>query len=63
MQNIHHGKNIKKIREIIGMKQETLATRLDMSQQAISQLEQKEIIDQRFLIDIAKARNIKIIFG
>ena len=58
MQNIHHGKNIKKIREIIGMKQETLATRLDMSQQAISQLEQKEIIDQRFLIDIAKAMNV-----
>lgn len=58
MQNIHHGKNIKKIREIIGMKQETLATRLDMSQQAISQLEQKEIVDQRFLIDIAKAMNV-----
>ena len=58
MQNIHHGKNIKKVREIIGMKQETLATRLDMSQQAISQLEQKEIVDQRFLIDIAKAMNV-----
>jgi transcriptional regulator with XRE-family HTH domain len=58
MQNIHHGKNIKKIREIIGMKQETLATRLDMSQQSISQLEQKEIVDQRFLIDIAKAMNV-----
>ena len=58
MQTIHQGKNIKKIREIIGMKQETLATRLDMTQQAISQLEQKEIVDQRFLIDVAKAMNV-----
>ena len=45
MQNIHHGKNIKKVREIIGMKQETLAIKLDMTQQAISQLEQKEIVE------------------
>jgi transcriptional regulator with XRE-family HTH domain len=58
MQNIHHGKNIKKVREIIGMKQETLATKLDMTQQAISQLEQKEIIDHAFLKDIAKAMNV-----
>jgi transcriptional regulator with XRE-family HTH domain len=58
MQNIHHGKNVKKVREIIGMKQETLATKLDMTQQAISQLEQKEIIDQAFLKDIAKAMNV-----
>lgn len=58
MQNIHHGKNVKKVREIIGMKQETLATKLDMTQQAISQLEQKEIIDQAFLRDIAKAMNV-----
>ena len=58
MQNIHHGKNVKKVREIIGMKQETLATKLDMTQQAISQLEQKEKIDQAFLRDIAKAMNV-----
>jgi len=58
MQNIHHGKNVKKVREIIGMKQETLATKLDMTQQAISQIEQKEIIDQAFLKDIAKAMNV-----
>lgn len=58
MQNIHHGKNIKKVREIIGMKQETLAIKLDMTQQAISQLEQKEIVDQAFLKDVAKAMNV-----
>jgi len=58
MQNIHHGKNIKKVREIIGMKQETLASKLDMTQQAISQLEQKEVVDQAFLKDVAMAMNV-----
>lgn len=58
MQNIHHGKNIKKVREIIGMKQETLATKLEITQQAVSQLEQKEIVDQAFLKDVAKAMNV-----
>ena len=58
MQNIHQGKNIKKIREIIGMKQETLANKLGMTQQSISQLEQKEIVDQKFLLDIASAMNV-----
>ena len=40
------------------MKQETLATKLDISQQAVSQLEQKEIVDQAFLKDVAKAMNV-----
>jgi transcriptional regulator with XRE-family HTH domain len=58
MQNIHQGKNIKKIREIIGMKQETLANKLGMTQQSISQLEQKELVDSKFLLDVAKAMNV-----
>jgi transcriptional regulator with XRE-family HTH domain len=58
MQNIHQGKNIKKIREIIGMKQETLANKLGMTQQSISQLEQKELVDPKFLLDVANAMNV-----
>jgi transcriptional regulator with XRE-family HTH domain len=58
MQNIHQGKNIKKIREIIGMKQETLANKLGMTQQSISQLEQKELVDSKFLLDVANAMNV-----
>ena len=42
---VHEGKNIKRIREILGIKQDALAIELGLSQQAISQLEQKETLD------------------
>lgn len=42
---IHHGKNVKRMRELMGVKQEALAVDLGMSQQSVSLLEQKENID------------------
>lgn len=43
---MHHGKNIKRLREILGVKQETIALGLNISQQAMSKLEQKDPIDK-----------------
>lgn len=40
------------------MKQETLANKLGMTQQSISQLEQKELVDSKFLLDVANAMNV-----
>lgn len=57
---IHEGRNIKRIREILGVKQETLATELGMSQQNISLLEQKEIIDPVVLEDVAKVLKVPV---
>lgn len=51
---IHEGHNIRRFREMLGIKQETLASELGLSQQAISNLEQKETIDERILVDVAK---------
>lgn len=51
---IHQGKNVKRMREISGMKQETLAVQLGLTQQAISQLEQKEALDSKQIEEIAK---------
>ena len=51
---IHEGRNVKRIREILGIKQDTLANELGLSQQAISALEQKEKIDDKILNDVAK---------
>lgn len=51
---VHQGKNVKRLREISGMKQETLAVQLGLSQQAISQLEQKEALDSKQIEEIAK---------
>jgi transcriptional regulator with XRE-family HTH domain len=51
---VHQGKNVKRLREICGMKQETLAVQLGLSQQAISQLEQKEALDAKQIEELAK---------
>ena len=55
---IHEGRNVKRIREILGIKQEALAAELGLSQQAISALEQKEKIDDKILTDVAKVLKV-----
>jgi transcriptional regulator with XRE-family HTH domain len=55
---VHQGRNIKRIREILGVKQEALAMDLGISQQAISALEQKEALDREMLEKIAKALKV-----
>jgi len=56
----HHGRNIKRIREIQGIKQEALAIELgeDWNQKKISLLEGKEIIDAELLAQVAKALHV-----
>jgi transcriptional regulator with XRE-family HTH domain len=55
---IHEGRNVKRIREILGIKQDALAMELGLSQQAISTLEQKEKIDDKILNDVAKVLKV-----
>lgn len=55
---IHEGRNVKRIREILGVKQDALAMELGLSQQAISSLEQKEAIDKDMLEKIAKVLKV-----
>jgi transcriptional regulator with XRE-family HTH domain len=50
---VHHGRNIKRLRDILGVKQETIAIELDLTQQAISKLEAKEVIDDETLNKVA----------
>lgn len=57
---VHEGRNVKRIREILGIKQDVLATALGLSQQAISSLEQKEVIDPKILEDVAKALKVPV---
>ncbi len=58
MQNkkIHQGKNIKRFREMLGIKQEALAFELgdDWNQKKISLLEQKETVESEILAQVAK---------
>ncbi len=55
---IHEGRNVKRIREILGVKQDVLAMELGLSQQAISALEQKEALDKDMLEKVAKVLKV-----
>ncbi|MEF9478608.1 XRE family transcriptional regulator [Chryseobacterium sp. 1B4] len=58
MQNkkIHQGRNIKRFREMLGIKQEALAFELgdDWNQKKISLLEQKETVESDILAQVAR---------
>ena len=58
--NIHHGRNVKRFREMMGLKQEALADQLggDWTQKKISYLEAKEVIEPELLDDLAKALKV-----
>jgi transcriptional regulator with XRE-family HTH domain len=57
---VHHGRNIKRIREIQGIKQEALALEMgeDWNQKKISLLESKETIDDELISQVAKALKV-----
>lgn len=57
-QKKHLGRNISRIREMKGMKQETLADLLGISQQKMSVIENTADIDDAKLNDIAKALEV-----
>lgn len=57
---IHQGRNIKRFREMLGIKQEALAYDLDCSQQKISILEQRETIEKDILEKIAGLLNVPV---
>ena len=51
---LHIGRKISKIRELKGMKQETLAAELGISQQTVSKIEQSADVDGEALEKISK---------
>ena len=59
---IHEGRNVKRFREMLGIKQDALAFELgeDWNQQKISLLEQKEAIDTALLQQISTALKIPV---
>jgi transcriptional regulator with XRE-family HTH domain len=52
--NTHIGRKISRIRELRGIKQETLAYELGVSQQSVSRMEQSEVLEDDVLENIAK---------
>lgn len=56
----HHGRNMRCIREIMGVKQETIAVALDISQPAVFRMEQKEVIDDEMLAKVAEVLKVSV---
>ncbi|MCD0474681.1 helix-turn-helix domain-containing protein [Flavobacterium sp. EDS] len=56
----HIGRNISRIRELRGMKQEALAQAIGSNQQAISGIEGSEEVDAKKLVEIAKALGVTV---
>lgn len=54
----HIGRKISHIRELRGMKQEALAEALNISQQAVSKMEQSEAIEDDKLEEVAKVLGV-----
>ena len=61
-EKIHQGRNIKRFREMMGIKQEAFATELgeDWNQKKVSLLEQKETIEDDLLQQVAKALKVPV---
>lgn len=57
-ETLHIGRKISKLRELRGIKQESLAAELGISQQAVSKIEQSEKIEDEVLEKIANALGV-----
>ncbi|WEA01857.1 helix-turn-helix transcriptional regulator [Mucilaginibacter sp. SJ] len=60
--NIHQGRNVKRFREMLGLKQEALAIALgeEWSQKRVSLLEQKEVIEDDILKQVAEILKVPV---
>ena len=59
---IHEGRNVKRFREMLGIKQEALASELgeDWNQKKVSLLEQKETIESGLLEQVSKVLKVPV---
>lgn len=59
---IHHGHNVRRFREMFGLKQEALAIELgpDWSQKKVSRLEENEVIDDDILKQVADVLKVPV---
>jgi len=61
-EKIHQGRNVKRFREMLGIKQEAFATELgeDWNQKKVSLLEQKETLEDDLLQQVAKVLKVPV---
>lgn len=57
---VNQGANVRTLRNILGIKQETLAEELGTTQQAVSYLEQRPVLKKDMLVRIAQVLNVPV---
>lgn len=57
---VNQGANVRTLRNILGIKQETLAEELGTTQQAVSYLEQRPVLKKDMLVKIAQVLNVPV---
>lgn len=56
----HHGRSMRRMREVMGVTQETVALELGITQPAVWKLEQKEVIDDETLKKVADILKVPV---
>ena len=56
--NVHQGANVRRLRNIMGVKQSSLAEMLGTTQQKVSRIESQRVIEQNMLIQIANILHV-----
>jgi DNA-binding XRE family transcriptional regulator len=59
-EKVHHGRNVKCLREMLGMKQEVLADAVGRSQQTVSRWEDREKLNDELLEKIARVMDVPV---
>jgi transcriptional regulator with XRE-family HTH domain len=57
---VHHGRNIKHLREMLGVKQEYIAQEMKLTQQAVSKLEQRKVVEDELMDQVSKILNVPV---
>ena len=55
---MHQGANVRKLRQLVGMKQTTFGEMLGMNQQSVSRLEQKRVLEEDTLFKVANILHV-----
>ena len=56
--NVHQGANVRKLRQLVGMKQTTFGEMLGMNPQSVSRLEQKRVLEEDTLFKVANILHV-----
>lgn len=56
--NVHQGANVRKFRQLVGMKQATFGEMMGLNQQGVSRLEQKRVLEEDTLFKVANILHV-----